>query len=234
MLRCGEAKDKGFRAGQRKAKLKRIRNSDDIAAGLAELVARDPRLVPVAAIAGELPLRLTRPGFASLASIIISQQVSRASADAIRGRLGALIAPLSAASLLAAEEDLFRKAGLSRPKQRTLLAIAHAVENEGLDLEGLCELDAGQAMARLTAIPGIGPWTAEVYLLFAAGHPDIFPAHDVALQSAVGEGLSISPRPNARALYALAESWSPWRGVAARLFWSFYAGRRGREAAPPA
>lgn len=214
-------------------RLKRIRNAEDVAAGLDALVAQDSRLVPIAQIAGELPLRLTEPGFASLASIIISQQISRASADAIRGRLDALLGPFSAAALLAAEEELFRQAGLSRPKQRALLAIARAVEEEGLDLEGLCGLDADEAMARLTAIPGIGPWTAEVYLLFAAGHPDIFPAHDVALQSAVGEGFSISPRPNARALYGLAESWSPWRGVAARLFWSFYASRRGREAAPP-
>jgi DNA-3-methyladenine glycosylase II len=82
-------------------------------------------------------------------------------------------------------------------------------------------------------VPGIGPWTAEVYLLFAAGHPDIFPARDVALQSAVGHALGIEPRPPEKTLIALAESWSPWRGVASRLFWSYYRETRGRDAAPP-
>ena len=79
---------------------------------------------------------------------------------------------------------------------------------------------------------GIGPWTAEVYLLFAAGHPDVFPSRDVALQSAVGAALGIDPRPGDRALALIAESWSPWRGVAARLFWAYYRQMRGRDAAP--
>jgi DNA-3-methyladenine glycosylase II len=85
----------------------------------------------------------------------------------------------------------------------------------------------------MTAVSGIGPWTAQCYLLFSAGHPDIFPARDVALQSAVGHALAISPRPGEKALIELAESWAPWRGVAARLFWAYYRETRGRDAAPP-
>ena len=212
--------------------VRRIEVLDDIAEGLEALAAIDPRLAPVIATAGEVPLRLSEPGFASLASIIVSQQVSRASADAILGRLAALVDPLTAEGVLRAGEDIFRQAGLSRPKQKTLLAIGEAVRG-GLDLDHLCRLDADEAMARLTAIHGVGPWTAEVYLMFSAGHPDIFPAHDVALQSAVGQALGIDPRPAAKALYLLAESWAPWRSVAARLFWAYYREMRGRDAAPP-
>ena len=211
--------------------MKRIETLEHVEEGLQALVRIDPRLAQVVAQAGEVPLRLSPPGFASLVSIIVSQQVSRASADAILGRLTKLVDPLSAEGILAAGEDVFRAAGLSRPKQKTLLAIAQAVR-DGLDLDHLCLLDADDAMARLTALHGVGPWTAEIYLMFSAGHPDIFPAHDVALQSAVGHALGIDPRPPAKELYRLAESWTPWRAVAARLFWAYYRGLRGREAAP--
>lgn len=213
--------------------MRRITNLNDVNFGLDALCAIDPRLEAVRGMAGEVPLRLTEPGFASLASIIVSQQVSTASAKAIFGRLSALVDPLTPQGLLGAGEEMFRAAGLSRPKQRTLVAVAQAAA-DGLDLDGLCRLDAEQAMSAMIAIPGIGPWTAEVYLLFAAGHPDIFPARDVALQSAVGHALGIDPRPGEKALIRLAESWAPWRGVASRLFWAYYRQTRGRDGAPPA
>ncbi|MGE0284486.1 MAG: DNA-3-methyladenine glycosylase, partial [Rhizobiaceae bacterium] len=171
------------------------------------------------------------PGFESLASIIVGQQVSTASARAIFGRLTALANPLTPQAILAADDDLFRQAGLSRPKQRGLIAAAQAV-GDGLDLHHLCERDADEAIATLTAVNGIGPWTAEVYLLFAAGHPDIFPAKDVALQTSVGHAFGHESRPADRALIAIAEAWSPWRGVAARLFWAYYRTIRGRDAVP--
>ena len=213
--------------------MRRISTLDDISAGLDALCEIDPRLEQVREVAGEVPLRLSEPGFASLVSIIVSQQVSRASADAIFGRLARLVDPLTPQGLLGGGEDMFRQAGLSRPKQRTLLAIAKAVEN-GLDLDHLCGLDAEEAIRQMTVVSGIGPWTAEVYLLFSAGHPDIFPARDVALQSAVGHALGIAPRPSEKALIQLAESWAPWRGVASRLFWAYYRETRGRDGAPPA
>ena len=212
--------------------MQRISTLDDIAAGLDALCVIDPRLDKVRAAAGEVPLRRSEPGFRSLISIVISQQVSRASADAIFGRLERLADPLTPETLLAAGDSLFRDAGLSRPKQRAVLAVSEAVGN-GLDLSKLCDLDAEAAISAMTAVSGIGPWTAQVYLLFAAGHPDIFPAGDVALQSAVGHALGIDPRPGEKALIGIAESWSPHRGVASRLFWAYYREIRGREGAPP-
>jgi DNA-3-methyladenine glycosylase II len=213
--------------------MQRIATLDDISRGLDALCALDPRLEKVRGMAGEVPLRLSEPGFGSLASIIVSQQVSRASADAIFGRLVRLVDPLTPQAILAAGEEVFREAGLSRPKQRGLTAIAQAVA-EGLDLLHLCSLDAERAIATMTAVPGIGPWTAECYLLFAAGHPDVFPARDVALQTAVGHALGIDPRPPEKALIRLAESWSPWRGIASRLFWAYYRELKGQDAAPAA
>jgi DNA-3-methyladenine glycosylase II len=209
----------------------RIATLDDVSRGLDALCRIDPRLAPVRAMAGEVPLRLSEPGFRSLASIMISQQVSRASADAIFGRLTGLLDPLTPRAVLGASEGVFREAGLSRPKQRGIIAAAQAV-TDGLDLHHLCHMDAHEAMALLTAVSGIGPWTAQVYLLFSAGHPDIFPERDVALQSAVGHALGIEPRPGHKELGLLAESWSPWRGVASRLFWAYYRETRGRDAAP--
>ena len=205
--------------------MRRIESLDDIAEGLAALVSADPRLAPVVARAGEVPLRRTPSGFASLAAIIVSQQVSRASADAIFGRLTRLLDPFTPQALLESGDALFREAGLSRPKQATLLAIAAEVAGRGLD--------PADAIARLTAIRGVGPWTAEIYLLFSAGHPDIFPAGDLALQVAAAEAFGLDARPPARQLYAMAESWSPWRGVAARLLWAYYRELKGREGAPP-
>ena len=216
-----------------KMAMHRITGPDDIAEGLDALCRADPRLLGVRERAGPLPLRLASPGFASLASIIVSQQVSRASADAIFGRFVTLLDPLTPEAVIAADDELFRAAGFSRPKQRAIVAAAAAV-TEGLDLTHLCSLPAEEAVRRLTAVPGIGPWTAEVYLLFAAGHPDIFPSRDVALQSAVGHALGLDARPTDRAVAAIAESWAPWRGVASRLFWAYYREMKGRDAAPVA
>jgi DNA-3-methyladenine glycosylase II len=210
-----------------------IASIDDISAGLDELCRIDPRLVAIRGHAGEVPLRRSAPGFASLASIIVSQQVSTASARAIFGRFEKLVDPLTAEGILAAGDDTFRAAGLSRPKQKALRAVARAVA-DGLDLDALCTLDAPEAIARMIAVPGIGPWTAEVYLLFAAGHPDVFPARDVALQTAVGHALAMDERPGEKALIAIAESWRPWRGVASRLFWAYYRAIKGRDAVPTA
>jgi DNA-3-methyladenine glycosylase II len=214
--------------------MKRIETHADIETGLAALTVLDPRLAPVIAGAGEVPLRRLAPGFASLCSIIVSQQVSRASADAIHSRLCRIVDPLTPRRLLDAGPPALAQAGLSRPKQRTLLSLAARVCEEGLDLDELCILPAEVAMARLIALPGIGPWTAEIYLLFCAGHPDIFPARDLALRIAIGHALGHGARPDHREVARIAESWAPWRGVAARLFWAHYRETRGRDAAPAA
>lgn len=212
--------------------MQRIETLDDIAEGLDALARLDPRLAAVIAAAGEVPLRRVTPGFASMAGIIAAQQVSRASADAMMARLAALVDPLEAAGVLAAGEPALRAAGLSRAKQRALLALAEAIEGGGLDLTRLAMAEAQEATALLTAMPGIGPWTAQIYLLICAGHPDIFPARDVALQGAVGAAFGMTPRPGATALDEIALAWTPWRSVAARLFWAYWRHLRGRDAAP--
>lgn len=212
--------------------MRRIETVDDIAEGLDELIRLDARLAPVVDKAGDVPLRRVPHGLASLVSIIVAQQVSRASADAILGRFANLVDLDDAAMLGAADEDIFRAAGLSRPKQATLLALARRIADGELDLARLADASAEDARAALTAVPGIGPWTAEVYLLTAAGHADIFPAGDVALQGAVAHALGLDPRPGAKPLTIIAESWSPWRSVAARLFWAYWHFVRGRETAP--
>ncbi len=209
-----------------------IATTADIAEGLGHLARTDKRLAAAIASAGEVPLRRSEPGFASLASIVVSQQVSKASADAIQKRLEGLIVPLTPGQFLAAGEETWRLAGLSRPKQRTLAAISQAVIDGALDLNGLCDLPAQTAMDQLTAVHGVGPWTAEVYLLFAAGHADIMPAGDLALQAAAHRILGLDQRPTAKELRDLAESWAPWRGVAARLLWAWYGQEAGRAVMP--
>jgi DNA-3-methyladenine glycosylase II len=211
--------------------MRRIDTLTDIKNGLEALAALEPRLAHVAAIAGEVPLRRHPAGFESLAGIIVSQQISKASADAIFARLKTAIDPFTPRELLRAGEDALISAGLSRPKQKTFLAVAEACEG-GLDLDALCGLPAQDAVARMTILPGIGPWTAEVYLLFCAGHPDIFPAGDIALQNAVRHAFSLEARPAPKPLSAIAQAWSPHRSVAARLFWAYYASMKGRDGAP--
>ena len=212
----------------------RVETADDIARGLDALVLMDRRLETVRAAAGVVPLRRSPAGFHSLASVIVSQQVSRASADAIFGRLCRLADPLTPDAILTANENAMAGAGLSRAKQRALVALASAVREKAVNLDVLGELPAEQAVAALTGMPGVGPWTAQVYLLVAAGHADIFPAGDIALQAAVAHAFGLESRPNAEKLARIAESWSPWRAVAARLFWAYYREMRGWEAAPAA
>ncbi len=212
--------------------MRRIDTIEDITEALSALVLADPRLAAVVEIAEEVTLRRNEPGFASLVSIIVSQQVSRASAQAMTKRLAALADPLIPGEIIRGGPDLLRAAGISRPKQRAILALADALERQAIDLETLCVLEPEEAISHLTALPGIGPWTAQIYLLFSAGHPDTFPARDVALQNAVGRAFSLTERPNERELHAMAELWSPWRGVAARLFWAYHHATSGRSVMP--
>jgi len=194
-----------------------------LAAAAEALAALDPETIPMlVAIGGAPPLRLREPGFAGLAAIIVSQQVSVASATAIYGRLQARMTPLEAATVLAAEDDHLRGCGLSTPKLKTLRALAHEVAREGLDLAGLAHLDAVDAHQRLTRIHGVGPWTADIFLLFCLGHTDAFPAGDLALQEAARLAFGLKTRPDAKRLERIAERWRPYRGVAARMLWAFY------------
>jgi DNA-3-methyladenine glycosylase II len=208
-----------------------IRSEEDLREGLAALRLSDLRLVPVVEVAGPLPLRLMAPGFAGLASIIVSQMISKASAAAIWGRISAA-GPVTAEAYLAHSPETVSTFGLSRAKAATLTHLADTVSRSVLDLDAVCRLDAAAAMAELTAHPGIGPWTAEVYLMFCGGHPDVFPSGDVALQAALAGAFRLPSRPAAREVVLMAKAWSPWRSVAARLFWAYYSVSLRKDAAP--
>jgi DNA-3-methyladenine glycosylase II len=211
---------------------RRIDTEADIAAGLDVLIGADPRLAEVAAIAGPLPLRRRPGGFAGIAGIVVSQQLSTASAGAIWGRLVAAYDPFTPQQLIKARADRLARLGLSRPKIRALKEIAKAVAGGVLDCEALPDLPADAAHEALCAIHGIGPWTADIYLLFCLGHPDAWPAGDLALQEAARLAFRLPARPNAKQISALAESWRPWRGVAARLLWAYYRTTKQRNAIP--
>lgn len=210
-----------------------IETERDVARALKKLLAADPRLAPVADVAGPLPLRRQEGGFEGLASIITSQQISNAAAASIWGRFKTAVDPFTPEQFLATSDEALRAAGLSRPKVATLRGVAAAAA-DGFDLIAVHDLPAEQAIATMTALKGIGPWTAEIYLLFCVGHPDIFPAGDLALQIGVQGGLKLRKRPDEKRLRKIAERWAPWRGVAARLFWAYYRVRRDAAKTLPA
>jgi DNA-3-methyladenine glycosylase II len=210
----------------------RIDTEADIAAGLAHLLAADPRLAAVAAQAGPLPLRRRAGGFPGLASIMVSQQLSTASASAIWGRLAAAYDPFTPERLIRARATRLASLGLSAPKIRALKEIAKAIASGQLDCELLPDLPADAAHAALCAVHGIGPWSADIYLLFCLGHPDAWPAGDLALQEAARLAFTLPERPSPKETVALAESWRPWRGVAARLLWAYYRAAKRRDGAP--
>jgi len=208
-----------------------IETDADIEEGLAWLARRDRRLKKVIKAAGPVPLRRRSAGFVGLSRIVVAQQLSVASAAAVWSRLEAALPDFAAVAMIAASDADLRALGLSAPKIRTLRAVAAACVG-GLDLDHLATLPGEESHRRLTAIKGIGPWTADVYLLFCLGHADIFPAGDLALRNAVADAFDHHAPVPIDELTSMAERWSPWRGVAARLFWAYYRARRERGAVP--
>jgi DNA-3-methyladenine glycosylase II len=200
-----------------------IETEADLAQGAARLVALDPRFAPVLE-AGPLPLRRRSDGFAALAQAIVSQQVSVASAAAIWGRVEAA-GFAEEGRMAAADEADLRACGLSRQKIRYLRALASA----GIDWRGLRAAQTEEVVARLTAVPGIGRWTAEIYAKFALGHADAFAAGDLALQEAARRLCGLDARPTERHLREIAEAWRPVRAVAARALWVYYRMDTNRE-----
>ena len=200
----------------------RLHTESDLDAALAGLMTTHPCWKHAFALAGRPPLRKRPDGFAGLAQIVVSQQLSTASAKAIWGRLEAALDPLDHTAMLRARSAKLARAGLSAPKIRTLKAIAKAIDRGELDLPSLVQLPAEEAHERLIAIHGIGPWTADIYLLFCLGHADAWPAGDLALQEAARLLLALKARPTAKEMVPLAETWRPWRGAAACMLWSYY------------
>jgi DNA-3-methyladenine glycosylase II len=209
-----------------------IDTEQDLHEGLAALLASDPRFDDIRLRAGPPPLRRRPGGFAGLVSIVVSQQLSTASAAAIWGRLSAAFDPFDPGAIRRARTARLQRVGLSAPKIRALKAIAKAVETGAIDFAALASMSADDAHDALTALHGIGPWTADIYLLFCLGHADAWPAGDLALQEAIRLAFALPARPSARETITLAEPWRPWRGVAARLLWAYYRAAKGRDAAP--
>lgn len=202
--------------------MKLIENQEDIQNGLKALAKLDPDLIPIIKTTPNVPVRREQTGFPGLARIIIGQHVSTASASAIHGRFVEHIEPVTPQSYLSTPEDTLILIGLTRAKQSTLQIVSKAILSGDLDLEAINQLPAEGAILKLTSLKGIGPWTAEVYLLFCAGHPDIFAAGDLAIREAVRAAFKLEERPSEKALRQIATKWSPQRGVATRLFWSYY------------
>jgi DNA-3-methyladenine glycosylase II len=191
-------------------------------AALAHLASADDDFAQSLAEIGPPPPRSVEPGFAGLLRMIMGQQLSVASARAIWDRLEARLVEPTPGRLLRLTDADMAKIGLSRQKMRFARALAEAVKSRALDLEALAEMEDVDALAALTAVDGIGPWTAEVYLLFALGRPDVMPAGDLALLVAAQRLKRLEARPSPRDLIALSEPWRPWRSVAARFLWHYY------------
>lgn len=201
-----------------------IRDASDLAEGAAHLARICPVWARTLPLLGDLPLRRWDEGFGSIRDAVVSQQISTSAAAAILRRLTE--AGLGdEAGIRAASDEALRAAGLSRPKARYLRGIAEA----GVDWPGLRDLDDEAAIARLVALPGIGRWTAEIYLKFALGRADVLASADLALAEAARVLYDLPARPSPKALVALAEPWRPWRAVAARGLWAYYRYAKGRE-----
>jgi DNA-3-methyladenine glycosylase II len=201
----------------------------DLEEAVTALVRLDPRLKPVLALTGMPALRRREPGFAGLAAIVCGQQLSTASAAAIWGRISTAFDPFHHDAVRRARADRLGRLGLSAAKIKTLKNLARELTAERLNLDVLAEEDADAAHHTLTALHGIGPWTADVYLLFCLGHGDAWPAGDLAVQEAVKVGLGLKTRPTPKQMAPLAEPWRPLRGAAAHLWWAYYKVMKGRE-----
>lgn len=207
----------------------RLDSPEAIDAHLIQLLKTHPQLQAVRERCGSIAPRISEPGFASLAKIVCGQLLSVASANAIWTRFTALPGALEPAGYLRLDEASVRSIGFSASKYRTVRVIAEALVDGSLDLTGLENQAAEAAVRYLTAHKGIGPWTAEVYLMFCAGHPDVFPAGDMALRRAVQWGLGLDDLPSIKQVVTTASAWAPYRSAAALMFWRYYAVRRTKE-----
>ncbi|WP_308916901.1 DNA-3-methyladenine glycosylase 2 family protein [Jannaschia sp. LMIT008] len=201
-----------------------IHGPADVAEGAAWLAARDPAFAAALAVTGPLPLRRRGDGFKAVQAAIVGQQVSVAAARVINGRLrdAGLTGPRK---VMWATDDDLRACGLSRQKIRYMRELAAA----RIDWAGLRTAPTEEVVDTLVRVPGIGRWTAEIYAMFSLGHADVFAPGDLALQESARLVFGLTERPSERALRAMAERWSPWRAVAARLLWDYYARAKARE-----
>ena len=204
-----------------------IASDADIAEGLTYLTCREPRFADIVGRLGPPPLRRAPEGLPGLLRIVTEQMLSLKAADAIWRRLERELHPLDPPAILRRRDKTLMKLGLSGAKARTFKALARAVSDGRLPVDTLSQHHDEEATARLIAIPGIGPWTADIYLLSCLGRSDVWPIGDVALQAAAAHAFGLTERPRSRDMTALGEPWRPWRAVAARLLWAHYRSLKG-------
>jgi len=211
----------------------RIASAEHLDTALEALLAADKRFHPVVARTGRpkfVPRR--KHGFEALVDIVVSQQLSIAAADTIFGRVKEKVVPFDPPTLLATPAETLRACGLSAPKQKHMKTIAAAILDGSLDLKRVRNMHDDDARAHLTAVKGIGPWTADIYLMGSLGRADIWPVADVGLQASITRVLKLRKRPNEKQMEKLSKNWRPWRTVVARLLWVHEDGirREKREA----
>jgi len=209
-----------------------ILDRDTFATVADELAAADPVLAAIVAEHGLPPFWSRPPGFRSLVLLILEQQVSLASGAAAYRRLRERVRTVTPARVLACSPEDLRADGVSRQKDRYLRALAGAIEDGAIDLDALEGMADDAVRRALIALPGIGPWTADVYLLACLGRPDLWPVGDRALQVAVAEALGLDAVPGPGAIEPMGDRWRPHRSTAARILWHGYLGRRGRVETP--
>lgn len=201
-----------------------IRTDADVTRGVDALCAMEPKFAQIAVRLQPLPLRLQPEGFGQVMSVILGQQVSVASADATWKQMVAAGMDHPDAVMQATQDDL-RALGLSRQKA----LYAHELAKAQIDYDALRDMPDAQVIKTLTAVKGIGLWTAEIYTKFSLGRPDVLAAGDLAIQIAVAHLFELPARPKEKELRAMAQAWSPWRSVAARLLWAYYADMKQRD-----
>jgi len=206
---------------------KTIETEADIAEGVAWLRAREPRFGAVIEVSGLPPLRRAEGGLPGLLRIITEQMISLQAAEAIWQRLARDLAPLDPPAILRRRHATLMRLGLSGAKSRTFHALARAAHKGEFTVESLHLRPDEEIIAALVALPGIGPWTADIYVLSCLGRADAWPTGDLALQAAAAHLFGLDKRPDARAMTRLAEDWRPWRSLAARLLWAHYRSLKG-------
>jgi DNA-3-methyladenine glycosylase II len=190
--------------------------------GVEALAAADPQLGGVVSRFGPPPLWTRKPGYAALVQIVLEQQVSLAYGRSTFARLREACGEVTAERVAGLPAPALRAAGVSRQKASYCLGIARHIVDRSLDLKALGRADDGAVRERLMRIRGIGPWTANIYLMTALGRPDVWPDGDLALAVAAQQVKNLRERPDTRRLREMAERWAPWRTVAARILWHHY------------
>ena len=206
-----------------------IHDRDDLARAVDQLIAIEPRFAPIVERNGLPPLRRMPDGVPTLLRIVTDQLISLAAGEAIWNRIGTHVSPLEPDHIIARGEAGLKSLGLSGAKSRTFIVVCVAAREGHFDRNRINNLDDDGARKHLMQIYGIGPWTADIYLLSALGRSDAWPAGDVALQIASEDLFNLQQRPTTRDMNQLASPWRPLRSVAARLLWTHYRTLRRRS-----